>query len=439
MYRKTIDEVVEILHTDKTSGLTQSEVQSRLKRDGYNELEQHKKDPLWKRLLDQFKDLMIIILLLAALISILVDPGEWIDSFIILVVVLLNAILGVTMESQAEKSLESLQKLSAPQSKVIRDGQKLIVASRELVVGDIILLEAGDMVPSDARLIEAYNLKVDESALTGESVPVDKTTEAITADVVIGDQTNMVFSSTVVTYGRGSAIVTNVGMNNEVGKIAGMLMSQKKELTPLQVKLNEIGKVIGYLCIAICAIVFVLEMISGVKWLEAFKTAVALAVAAVPEGLAATVTIVLALSVTKMVKRNAIVRKLPAVETLGSTSIVCSDKTGTLTQNKMTVVKTYLANQDVLDLADANDEDSIAMINMFTLCSDASIEGGQRLGDPTEIALVDASAAKGYQRSQLESETPRVGEIAFDSERKMMSVVVKVDDGYLSITKGGPD
>lgn len=439
MYRKTIDEVVEILHTDKTSGLTQSEVQSRLKRDGYNELEQHKKDPLWKRLLDQFKDLMIIILLLAALISILVDPGEWIDSFIILVVVLLNAILGMTMESQAEKSLESLQKLSAPQSKVIRDGQKLIVASRELVVGDVILLEAGDMVPSDARLIEAYNLKVDESALTGESVPVDKTTEAITADVVIGDQTNMVFSSTVVTYGRGSAIVTNVGMNNEVGKIAGMLMSQKKELTPLQVKLNEIGKVIGYLCIAICAIVFVLEMISGVKWLEAFKTAVALAVAAVPEGLAATVTIVLALSVTKMVKRNAIVRKLPAVETLGSTSIVCSDKTGTLTQNKMTVVKTYLANQDVLDLADASDEDSIAMINMFTLCSDASIEGGQRLGDPTEIALVDASAAKGYQRSQLESETPRVGEIAFDSERKMMSVVMKVDDGYLSITKGGPD
>lgn len=439
MYKKTIEDVAELLSTNVQEGLASEEAQRRLKTDGYNELEQHEKDPLWKRLLEQFKDLMIIILLIAALVSVVVDPGEWIDSFIILVVVILNAILGVSMESQAEKSLESLQKLSAPQSKVIRDGTKQVIPSRELVKGDVILLEAGDMVPSDARLIGAYNLQVDESALTGESVPVDKTTEPILDDVVIGDQTNMVFSSTVVTYGRGEAIVTSTGMGNEVGKIAGMLMSSKKELTPLQVRLNEIGKVIGYLCIGICVLVFFLETLSGVNWLESFKTAVALAVAAVPEGLAATVTIVLALSVTKMVKRNAIVRKLPAVETLGSTSIVCSDKTGTLTQNKMTVVKTYLVGDEVRDFTDVKDEETIEMLNLFTLCSDASIVDGTRIGDPTEIALVEASSKKGYERSVLDSERPRVGEAAFDSDRKMMTVVCQQGDHYISITKGGPD
>ena len=387
MYKKTIEEVKESLDTNIEKGLTSSEAKKRQGIYGTNELEKPQKRSLLLRFLDQFKDAMIIILIIAAVISIVVEPGDWIDSLIIVIVVMMNAILGVVLESHAEKSLESLQELSAPQSKVLRDGVKQTIASKELVPGDIIILETGDMIPSDARLIEAYNLKVDESALTGESVPVEKTTDPISQDVVIGDQTNMVFSSTVVTYGRGEAIVTSTGMNNEVGKIAGMLNASEKELTPLQVKLNEIGKTIGLLCIVICVIVFILESLSGISWLESFKTAVALAVAAVPEGLAATVTIVLAVSVTKMVKQHAIIRKLPAVETLGSTSIVCSDKTGTLTQNKMTILKTYLDGDEVKDLEEA-DYKTIDRLNAFTLCSDSSIDDGKVLGDPTEVALV---------------------------------------------------
>ena len=438
MYKKTIEEVVNSLDTNIEKGLTSSEAKKRQGIYGANELEKPQKRSLLLRFLDQFKDAMIIILIIAAVISIAVEPGDWIDSLIIVIVVMMNAILGVVLESHAEKSLESLQELSAPQSKVLRDGVKQTIASKELVPGDIIILETGDMIPSDARLIEAYNLKVDESALTGESVPVEKTTDPISQDVVIGDQTNMVFSSTVVTYGRGKAIVTSTGMKNEVGKIAGMLNASEKELTPLQVKLNEIGKTIGLLCIVICVIVFILESLSGISWLESFKTAVALAVAAVPEGLAATVTIVLAVSVTKMVKQHAIIRKLPAVETLGSTSIVCSDKTGTLTQNKMTILKTYLDGDEVKDLEEA-DAKTIDMLNAFTLCSDASIDDGKVLGDPTEVALVEASKKMNFEKKALMEKYPRVGELAFDSDRKMMSVVVKDGDHYVSITKGGPD
>ena len=438
MYKKTIEEVGRELDTDLEKGLTSVQSKKRLEMYGFNELEKPHKRSLLLRFLDQFKDAMIIILIIAAIVSILVEPNDWIDSLIIVIVVIMNAVLGVLLESHAEKSLESLQELSAPSCKVVRDGIKQEIASKELVIGDVIVLETGDMVPNDARLIEAYNLKVDESALTGESVPVDKTTEPIEKDVVIGDQTNMVFASTVVTYGRGKAIVTSTGMNNEVGKIAGMLAESEKELTPLQVKLNEIGKAIGVLCIVICAIVFVLESISGVNWLESFKTAVALAVAAVPEGLAATVTIVLAVSVTKLVKSHAIIRKLPAVETLGSTSIVCSDKTGTLTQNKMTVLKTYLSHQSVKDIEEA-DRETISMLDAFTLCSDASIDEGKVMGDPTEVALVEASDKMGHDRTTLMNQYPRVGELAFDSERKMMSVILKEGDHYVSVTKGGPD
>ena len=438
MYKKTIEEVVNSLDTNIEKGLTSSEAKKRQGIYGTNELEKPQKRSLLLRFLDQFKDAMIIILIIAAVVSIIVEPGDWIDSLIIVIVVMMNAILGVVLESHAEKSLESLQELSAPQSKVLRDGVKQTIASKELVPGDIIILETGDMIPSDARLIEAYNLKVDESALTGESVPVEKTTDPISQDVVIGDQTNMVFSSTVVTYGRGKAIVTSTGMKNEVGKIAGMLNESEKELTPLQVKLNEIGKTIGLLCIVICVIVFILESLSGISWLESFKTAVALAVAAVPEGLAATVTIVLAVSVTKMVKQHAIIRKLPAVETLGSTSIVCSDKTGTLTQNKMTILKTYLDGDEVQDLEEA-DAKTIDMLNAFTLCSDASIDDGKVLGDPTEVALVEASKKMNFEKKALMEKYPRVGELAFDSDRKMMSVILKDGDHYVSITKGGPD
>ena len=438
MYKKTIEEVVNSLDTNIEKGLTSSEAKKRQGIYGTNELEKPQKRSLLLRFLDQFKDAMIIILIIAAVVSIVVEPGDWIDSLIIVIVVMMNAILGVVLESHAEKSLESLQELSAPQSKVLRDGVKQTIASKELVPGDIIILETGDMIPSDARLIEAYNLKVDESALTGESVPVEKTTDPISQDVVIGDQTNMVFSSTVVTYGRGEAIVTSTGMKNEVGKIAGMLNASEKELTPLQVKLNEIGKTIGLLCIVICVIVFILESLSGISWLESFKTAVALAVAAVPEGLAATVTIVLAVSVTKMVKQHAIIRKLPAVETLGSTSIVCSDKTGTLTQNKMTILKTYLDGDEVKDLEEA-DSKTVDMLNAFTLCSDASIDDGKVLGDPTEVALVEASKKMNFEKKALMEKYPRVGELAFDSDRKMMSVIVKDGNHYVSITKGGPD
>ena len=434
MYKKTIEEVRQLLDTDLEKGLTSSEAKKRLNIYGTNELEKVQKRSLLLRFIDQFKDTLIIILIIAAVVSIIVEPNDWIDSFIIMVVVIMNALLGVLLENHAEKSLESLQELSAPHAKVIRDGTKQTIASKDIVPGDLMILETGDMIPSDARIIHSYNLKVDESSLTGESVPVEKTENPIEKESVIGDQTNMVFASTVVTYGRGEALVTTTGMHNEVGKIAGMLAQNEQELTPLQIKLNEIGKIIGLLCIVICAIVFILEFISGVNWLESFKTAVALAVAAVPEGLAATVTIVLAVSVSKMVKQHAIIRKLPAVETLGSTSIVCSDKTGTLTQNKMTILKTYRKGQKVQDLEDA-DQETIDMLNAFTLCSDATVE----LGDPTEIALVAASQKFHFYKDELMAQYPRIGELAFDSDRKMMSVLIKNGEHYVSITKGGPD
>ncbi len=399
MYRKKSEEVAQLLKSDLKDGLSSQEATKRLNENGYNELDQVKRDSLLVRLLNQFKDMMIIILIIAAVVSLAVEPDDYIDSLIIIIVVLLNAILGVVQESRAEKSLEALKALSSPKSKVIRDGQRMVIDSRELVVGDVINVEAGDLVPSDARIINAYNLKVDESALTGESVPVEKHNQLIEEEVVIGDRTNMLFQSCVVTYGRATAIVTATGMDNEVGKIAGMLMNTKQDLTPLQVKLNEIGKTIGILCIVICVIVFGMESFSGLTVLEAFKTAVALAVAAVPEGLAAVVTIVLALSVQKMVAQHAIIRKLPAVETLGCTSIVCSDKTGTLTQNKMTVLKTYLNGESVKDLDASDSETELNMLNMFTLCSDANIEdNGQSIGDPTEIALVAASLKKGFNK-----------------------------------------
>lgn len=436
-YNKTIQETLDLLEVNE-QGLTSSQVKKRQELYGYNELEQVKKESLFLRFINQFKDLMIIILIVAAIVSIITDPTDWIDSFIIFIVVILNAVIGLAMESQAEKSLDSLNKLSAPQCKVIRDHTTKIISSRELTIGDIILIEAGDMIPSDARLLEAYNLKTDESSLTGESLPVEKTTDCINHEAVIGDWANMLFSSTVCTYGRGKAVVTSIGMDNQVGKIADMLLSHKKEKTPLQVKLDEIGKVIGVLCILICILVFIMEVMNHESPLQSFETAIALAVAAIPEGLSATVTIVLALSVTKLVKQNAIIRKLPAVETLGSTSIVCSDKTGTLTQNKMTVVKTCLNGEDIKDFS-TDDPKTNEMLNYFTLCNDAKIEDGKEIGDPTEIALVEASMKAGYYRRQLDHNYPRIEEIAFDSDRKMMSVIVKNDQGFLSITKGGPD
>lgn len=440
-----VEEVVEELGSDLVQGLSEAEVSQRHDRYGKNELQEQKKDSMVKRFLLQFTDPLIVVLILAAVISIVVDPHEWIDSLIIVIVVLFNAILGVMQESNAEKSLEALKKMSAPQAKVLRDGEKKVVAARELTIGDVVLLEAGDFIPSDGRIVESFNLQVDESALTGESVPVTKTAEAMESDdLPLGDRKNMVFSSTVATYGRGTMMVTSIGMENEVGKIAGMLMSAGKETTPLQNKLAQISKMIGILCMGICAVVFGLELVSGLGILDAFKTAVALAVAAIPEGLATVVTIVLALGVNKMVKSNAIVRKLPAVETLGSASIVCSDKTGTLTQNKMTVVRTYLSEKGIQEFkAESSQDDVKELMRWFTLCSDGEVkeENGQlkSIGDPTETALVVASHKMGETKAELAKLYQRTNEIAFDSARKMMTVFYQVKDGYISVTKGAPD
>ena len=354
---------------------------------------------------------------------------------------LINAILGLYQENKAEKSLEALKKMSASTCKVIRDNTIQTIVTEELVVGDIILVEAGDSVPADARIIECSNLKVEEAALTGESVPVDKNSEYIEAEgIPLGDMKNSLFSSTYVTNGKAKAIVTSVGMQTEIGKIASMLSEQKEELTPLQNKLNKVGKIIGILALSVCVVVFLLEMIA-LKWdwsqfSEAFITAVALAVAAIPEGLATVVTIVLSIGVTKMSKRNAIVKKLPAVETLGSCNVICSDKTGTLTQNKMTVTKLYL--NEVKEIKDLT-ADEKKMVTYFAICCDAAIEekDGQliRIGDPTELALLDINLVHGEDIRQYN----RVLDLPFDSDRKLMTTVIKSGDKYVAITKGAPD
>lgn len=438
------ERVVTKLNSDEKNGLTQFQANDLQKQYGYNELKEAKKDSIIKKFFLQFTDPLIIVLIIAALVSIIVDPKEWVDSLIILIVVVFNAVLGVYQENNAEKSLDALKKMAAPNAKVIRDGKKLVIPSKEIVVGDICVIEAGDYIPSDGRVIDSYNLQIDESALTGESVPVTKTSAIIDQlELALADQKNMVFASTVCTYGRGNIIVTSIGMDNEVGKIADMLMNEEKQITPLQIKLAQISKIIGYMCLGICAVVFGLEMLSGLSILEAFKTAVALAVAAIPEGLATVVTIVLALGVTKMVKKNAIVRKLPAVETLGSCSIICSDKTGTLTQNKMTVVKTYIDDLQIADFNIDSDPSIRTMLSYFTLCSDGEVketnEGLKMLGDPTETALVHASYLFGDKKEDLEKTFKRIDEIAFDSSRKMMSVFFKTSEGIFQITKGAPD
>ena len=443
MYKKSSAEVVELLQSNVKDGLTAEQVLDSRQKHGLNELQESKKEPWIVKFLKQFADVLIIILLIAAVVSLIVDPHEWVESVVIFVVVMLNAILGVTQESKAEKSLEALKKMSSPNCKVIRNGQVDQIPSSELVVGDIILVEAGDFIPADARLIDAVNLQVDESALTGESLPVNKFVDTITDDATaLGDRKNMLFSSTFITAGRAKAVVTAVGMETEIGKIAGMLNSQKKTTTPLQDKLAQVGKAIGIISIFICVGVFLLDWLlveggSTAAIVDCFKLAVSLAVAAVPEGLATVVTIVLSLGVQKMVKENAIVKKLPAVETLGSTSIVCSDKTGTLTQNKMTVLEVY--DNGKLSLLSDLDASNHQLISHFALCCDAKIEVidgvEKRIGDPTETALIELNNKYGIDISGIE----RVGEIPFDSDRKLMTVVVKLDGKYVSITKGAPD
>ena len=442
-FNKTSQEVEKELKTDCQNGLSSNQVQENMKNYGLNELQEKKKDSLLKKFLEQFKDFSIIVLIIAAIVSgvVGVAQGEgFTDTIIILIVVLLNAVIGVAQESKAEKSLEALKKLSSHASKVIRNGKEQVIPARELVPGDLVIIETGDYIAADLRIIEAVNLKSQEASLTGESVPVEKITEKIDGNEIgIGDRKNMLFSSSLITYGRGKAIVVNTGMNTEVGKIAGMLDNAEKQETPLQQKLNDLGKTLGIACLAICAVIFVIGLLQGKEIIDMFMTAVSLAVAVIPEGLVAVSTIVLAIGVQKMVKKHAIVKKLPAVETLGSSTVICSDKTGTLTQNKMTVEKVF-CDDELQDVKKVNTtEDFKKLVYNCMLCNDSRLlEDGQLAGDPTETALVDMAFKLDYEQS-IYRENPRVEEVPFDSERKLMTTVNKKNGKYIVYTKGGVD
>ena len=445
-FNKEIKEVEKELKTNVEKGLNQEEVKARQEKYGLNQLKATKKKSLLQRFSDQFKDFSIIVLIIAAIVSgaVGIAEGEGItDTIIILIVVIVNAIIGVTQESKAEKSLEALQKLTDHASKVIRNGEVTVVPAKELVPGDIVVLDTGDYIPADLRIIEAVNLKSQEASLTGESVPVEKITEKIDGEEIgIGDRVNMLFSSSLVTYGRGKGIVVETGMTTEVGKIAGIINSTEKQETPLQQKLNKLGKTLGIAALAICAFIFVVGLIQGKEPIHMFMTAVSLAVAAIPEGLVAVSTIVLAIGVQKMVKKNAIVKRLPAVETLGSATVICSDKTGTLTQNKMTVQKIFI-NSETKDLEDIKEQDineeikKLVYANM--LCNDTKISSdGTLTGDPTETALVDMAFKLDFD-PEIYDRAPRLNEVPFDSDRKLMTTVNEINGKYIVYTKGGVD
>ena len=440
-YEASNDEVLKHLGTTE-DGLTTAEAESRLEKNGKNKLEEGKKESLVRRFFKQLAEPMTIILIVAAAISAGVEiyngvsSGHWefpADVVIILAVVLINAILGVLQESKAEKAIEALQEIAAATSKVIRDGKQITIKSEDLVVGDVIVLEAGDAVPADARIIECASMKIEEAALTGESVPVTKQDEPLTGngDISLGDRKNMVFMGSTVVYGRGKAVVTATGMDTEMGKIADALSKAGDGKTPLQIKLAGLSRILTYLVIVVCVVIFGVQLFRyGVKLdtvISSFMLAISLAVAAIPEGLATVVTIVLSIGVTNMSKRSAIIRKLTAVETLGCTQIICSDKTGTLTQNKMTVVEDYTFSRQLLATA-------------MSLCSDAEPdESGDAVGEPTECALVNYATKNGYIKSDLKRAEPRVGEVPFDSSRKMMTTVHSVDGRFMQYTKGAPD
>ena len=442
-FNKTVDEVESTLKTNAEKGLTAEEAKKRQEEYGLNELKAKKKKSLLVKFLEQFKDFMIIILIISAIISgvVGVAQGEgFTDTIIILVVVVVNAIIGVAQENKAEKSLEALQKLSSHVAKVIRNGKLQVIQSKELVPGDIVILETGDYVPADLRIIEAVNLKAQEAALTGESVPVEKMAAKIEDEKIgIGDRINMLFSSSLITYGRGKAVVVETGMNTEVGKIADIINTAEEQETPLQQKLDKLGKTLGIVALAICAVIFVVGLLYGKEPIHMFMTAVSLAVAAIPEGLPAVFTIVLAIGVQRMVKRNAIVKKLPAVETLGSASVICSDKTGTLTQNKMTVEKVF-CDGNLVNLEESADMIDIQkLVYASMLCNDTKISEDDKLtGDPTETALVDMAFKLDFDPS-VYGMFPRVAEIPFDSDRKLMTTVHEENGKYVVYTKGGVD
>lgn len=463
-YQKSIDEVFSELSADPKRGLSSQEAKARLDKYGPNELAQKKGPGILQMFLEQLKDYMVIILLIASVISIFLS--EITDSLIIIAIVIINACLGVFQEYRASKALEALKKMSAPNAKVLRDGETLTIPSRELVPGDVVILETGDYMPADLRLISTVNLKVEEAALTGESVPVEKHAgAALEGEVALGDQINSGFMGTVITYGRGLGVVTKTGMNTVIGGIAAMIQEAEEEDTPLQKKLKHMGKLLGTGCLVICALVFVLGLARGEEILQMFMTAISLAVAAIPEGLPAVVTIVLAIGMQRLVKRNAIMKKLHAVETLGGTTVICSDKTGTLTQNQMTIVKMYIPGREISvegegykpfgrmyegeKLLNLEEEQALRrLLEIQALCNDARLEhlteGATEewriIGDPTEGAMIVAAAKAGIGREEINSKYPRINEIPFDSGRKLMTTFHSTGGKLiLACTKGAPD
>lgn len=447
-HNDSLNTLLEKLNVNPDNGLTSDEALKRIKEYGENKLQEKKKKTMLQRFLEQFKDAMILILLAAALISFIVAFYEghgFFEPLLIVLIVVLNAVMGVMQESKAEKALEALKSLSSPHAKVLRNGKEILLDAAQLVPGDIILVEAGDFVPADARLITSASLKSEESALTGESVPSEKdASHTAASDAPLGDRHNMIYSGCGVSYGRGKAVVTGTGMDTEMGKIADLLAEEEDSQTPLQEKLSSLGKLLGIGALAACAVIFVIGLIDGMHVMEIFMTSVSLAVSAIPEGLPAIVTIVLAIGVQRMVKQNAIIRRLPAVETLGSASVICSDKTGTLTQNRMTLTRAYpVGASDSETIGTNNSEDVKKLLTYGTLCCDGKIviEKGkeQHIGDPTETAIVLAAHKNGLVKEELEKKYPRLTEIPFDSDRKLMTTVNHIDNKNVVIVKGAFD
>ena len=445
------DAVLQALSSNAQQGLSPEQAAALLEKHGPNNLKEKKKKTNLQRFIEQFKDVMILILLLAAAVSFVIacvegDPMEFFEPVLILLIVILNAIMGMVQESKAEKALDALKNLSAPHARVIRGGKETVIDASQLVPGDIIRLEAGDFIPADARLLQSASLKSEESALTGESVPSEKDADAqVDENAPLGDRSNMVFSGCSVTYGTATAVVTGTGMDTEMGKIAGLLEGEEETQTPLQQKLAQLGKYLGIVALAACAIIFVVGLLSGMEVLEIFMTAVSLAVSAIPEGLPAIVTIVLAIGVQRMVKKNALIRRLPAVETLGSASVICSDKTGTLTQNRMTLVKAWRDGaKEPEDISTENSPEIRALLETGALCCNGSVtfkEDGteQHIGDPTETSILVAAHKNGISQEKLHKEYPRLAEIPFDSDRKLMTSVNRVGGKTIAIVKGAFD
>lgn len=450
MYQENRSEIINYFHSDQTQGLTVEQVRAAHQKYGENRLQEKKKKTNLQRFLDQFKDVMILILIAAAIVSFVIactghDPMEFFEPVLILLIVVLNAVMGMLQESKAEKALDALKNMSAPHARVLRDGEEKVIDASELVPGDIIRLEAGDFVPADARLLRSVSLKSEESALTGESVPSDKDAEAEVADnAPLGDRNNMVFSGCSITYGTATAIVTATGMDTEMGKIANLLNSESDSQTPLQKKLAQLGKYLGIVALAACAIIFIVGLVNGIPVMEIFMTAVSLAVSAIPEGLPAIVTIVLSIGVQRMVKKNALIRRLPAVETLGIASVICSDKTGTLTQNRMTLTKAYVDGAVDIEQIQIQNSDAVKKLLQYgTLCCDGSVvfhgSEEQHIGDPTETAIVLAAHKNGMPKDELTKQYPRLAEIPFDSDRKLMTTVNQIDGKNIVIVKGAFD